>query len=115
MHDFLTTFPAAILAQETTASKGAPGWITFLPLVLVFGIFYFLVIRPDKKRRAQRKDMVDALTKNDHVVTIGGIHGVVKALDAEEVVVLVDDSSNVRMKFSRNAISEVKNKDVVAG
>jgi preprotein translocase subunit YajC len=115
MHAFLTSSPAIVLAQE--GAPAAPGGgsssllLTFLPIILVFAIFYFLVIRPDKKRRAERQAMVDALQKNDHVVTIGGIHGVVKSLSADEVVIQVDDSNNTRIRFTRNAVSEVMRKD----
>jgi len=111
MDNLLTTLPYAILAQESAQAPKGSMLITFLPFIIIIAIFYFLLIRPDKKRRVQRQAMIDALEKNDHVITIGGIHGVVKSLTADEVVLSVDDSSNTRIKFSRSAISSVQKKD----
>ncbi len=78
----------------------------FLPLILMFAIFYFLLIRPQQKRQKQRNAMLSALKKGDQVITIGGIHGTIADLDEDTVTLRV--SENVKLKFDRNAINSVR-------
>lgn len=77
-----------------------------LPLILMIAIFYFLLIRPQQKRQREVKTMQDALQKGDGIVTIGGLHGVIDAIDEETVVIICDD--NQKLQFDRAAIREVK-------
>ena len=72
--------------------------------LLIFWVFIFNGPRKEKKKRAQ---MLAALSKNDRVVTIGGIIGTVVEMKENEVVLKVDESSNTRMRFSRSAIQSV--------
>lgn len=76
-----------------------------LPLFLMFAVFYFLLIRPQQKRQRERNDMLNALQKGDHVVTIGGLHGTIVDITDEHVGLKVAD--NVRMKFERSAVNAV--------
>lgn len=82
---------------------------TLITFVLIILIFYFLIIRPQKKRDKEAKAMIDAMKKGDRVVTIGGIHGTIVAVREQTVVVKVDDSA--RIEFSKSAISSVSSKD----
>jgi len=77
-----------------------------LPLVAMFAIFYFLLIRPQQKRQKAVQTMQSNLQKNDHVVTIGGMHGIIDSIDENKVVIKCGDGS--RLTFDRNAIREVK-------
>lgn len=77
------------------------------PLLLMFAIFYFLLIRPQQKRQKAVQQMQSDLKKGDKVVTIGGMHGIVDAIDEGQVVVKSGDGS--RLTFDRAAIREVKN------
>jgi preprotein translocase subunit YajC len=79
---------------------------SFLPFVLMFAIFYFLLIRPQQKRSRERNNMLSALKKGDHVVTIGGMHGTIADIDEETVTLKV--AENTRIKFERSAIGNVK-------
>ena len=79
--------------------------ITFGVIIL---IFYFLIIRPQRKRDKEAKDMLAAIKKGDKIVTIGGIRGTVAVVKESTVIVKVDD--NTRIEFSKNAISAVLNK-----
>ncbi|MCR5731967.1 MAG: preprotein translocase subunit YajC [Sphaerochaetaceae bacterium] len=81
--------------------------VMFTAIIL---IFYFLIIRPQKKREKETKDMLNALKKGDKVVSIGGIHGTVITVKDTTVVVKVDD--NARIEFTKSAISQVLNKQV---
>lgn len=82
--------------------------VMFAAIIL---IFYFLIIRPQKKREKETKDMLNALKKGDKVVSIGGIHGTVISVKENTVVVKVDD--NARIEFTKSAISQVLNKESV--
>ena len=76
-------------------------------IVPVGMIFYFLMIRPQRKKEAERKALIGALKKNDEVITIGGIHGVIAGLKDDEVTLKVDEASNVKLRMSRSAVSRV--------
>ena len=82
---------------------------TIIMFVAIIAIFYFLIIRPQKKRDKETKAMLDAMKKGDKVITIGGIHGTVVTVKEQTVVIKVDD--NTRMEFTKSAISTVVNKD----
>lgn len=81
-----------------------------LTLVVPIGfLFYFLMIRPQQKERAQRQSMLDALKKNDRVVTIGGIYGVVMNVhrEADEVTIKVDEANNTKLRVTFGAIARI--------
>lgn len=98
-----------VLAQ---AGGGAGGGsiISFLvPLVAMFAIFYFLIIRPQQKRMKEHREMVANVRRGDTIVTSGGIVGKVsKASDDKEI--LVEVAEGVRIKVVRQMISEVRSK-----
>ncbi|HEV2337001.1 MAG TPA: preprotein translocase subunit YajC [Stellaceae bacterium] len=80
--------------------------IQFLPLALIFVVFYFLLIRPQQQKQKQHKTMVDALRRGDRIVTGGGILATVsKVIGPEEVE--VDIASGVRIRVLRSTISSV--------
>ncbi len=77
----------------------------FVPLILLFVIFYFLLIRPQQKQQKNRKEMLSSLKKGDRVVTIGGMHGVIKEID--ETIISLRVADNLNLKFSRAAIDRI--------
>lgn len=77
----------------------------FLPLILIFLVFYFFIIRPQKKKEDTRKAMISAVKKGDKVVTIGGVHGTVNQVDEASVLLQVD--TNVKLRVEKNALSSV--------
>lgn len=79
--------------------------ISFLPLVLVFIIFYFLLIRPQQKKAKEHQQMLSKLKKNDEVMTSGGIYGKVTALT--DNIVTLEVAPNVRIRVNRPQISAV--------
>lgn len=81
--------------------------VQLLPLVAMFAIFYFLLIRPQQKRQKAVSNMQSNLQKNDRVVTIGGLHGIIDSIDEDKVVIKCGDGS--RLTYDRNAVREVKN------
>jgi preprotein translocase subunit YajC len=80
--------------------------IQFLPLVLIFVVFYFLLIRPQQKKQKDHRTMLDALRRGDRVVTGGGIIGTVNRVTSPEEVV-VDIADGVRVRVLRSTITTI--------
>src|SRR6202023_2914120 len=80
--------------------------IQFLPLILIFVVFYFLLIRPQQRKAKDHKTMLDALRRGDRVVTGGGIIGTVARVDNPEEVT-VDIADGVRVRVGRRTITTV--------
>ncbi|MBB6449510.1 preprotein translocase subunit YajC [Geomicrobium halophilum] len=78
-------------------------------LVLMFAIVYFLLIRPQQKRQKQIREMHANLQKGDDVITIGGLHGTIDALDEDKVILLVNE--NRKLTYDRSAVREVVNQN----
>lgn len=101
-----------ILASPLAFQEGAPsapGWTSFIPLVLVFGIFYFLMIAPMRKRQKAHQAMLGALEKGDEVVTNGGVYGRITAID--DAFVILEVADNVRIKVARHAVSGMQGEE----
>lgn len=84
-----------------TESMGNP-LVQFFPFLLIFCIFYFLVIRPERKKQNELVLMRKNLKKNDNVVTAGGMHGTVTIVKEKTVVLRVDE--NVKIEFDKEAV-----------
>ncbi|WHY84851.1 preprotein translocase subunit YajC [Neobacillus novalis] len=78
---------------------------TIGPLILMFVLFYFLLIRPQQKRQKSVRQMQNDLKKGDKIVTIGGLHGIIDSIDDNKAVIKCGDGS--RLTYDRNAIREV--------
>ncbi len=92
-------------AQDVAGLLG--GATQFLPLVLIFGVFYFLLIRPQQTRAKQMKAMLLALRRGDRVVTAGGILGTVQRVKEGSDEVEVEIAPNVRVTIVRDTITTV--------
>ena len=79
--------------------------LPIIPYLLIFLIFYFLIIKPQRTKQKEQKQTIDNLKKNDQVVTTSGIHGTVVLVKDKTVVVRVDD--NVKIEFDKEAITSV--------
>lgn len=103
--------PAAT-AQPQAAAGGASSLVgMFITFGAIFVVFYLLLIRPQKKQEKARQEMLKGLKKNDRVVTIGGIHGTVASVREKDATLKLDDAGNVKVRFSRSAISQILTKD----
>jgi preprotein translocase subunit YajC len=91
------------------AAGGQSAMMNLVPLILMFGIFYFLLIRPQQKKAKEHRALLDALKKGDNVVTAGGIYGKVTAVD--ESVVSLEIATGVNIKVKKGHIAEVVKKD----
>ena len=98
-------------AMAQPAEGGAQGFTAFVPLILIFVIFYFLLLRPQQKKAKQQKDFLAELKAGDMVITSGGLHGKITALT--DTVVTLEIADKVRVRVSRNHVagsSELKKK-----
>lgn len=93
---------------QTGAAPGGDFLTTMLPLVLIFVVFYFLLIRPQQKRAKEHKAKIGAIRAGDRVVTGGGILGKVVKIDGEELVIEIAD--NVRVRVVRGTVTDVVSK-----
>lgn len=96
---------AALFLLMAPQDAAAPNPLTmFVPMILIFAVIYFFIIRPQKKEDT-RKAMISAVKKGDRIVTIGGIHG--KVLSVDEGTVLVEVDGSVKLRFDKNALASV--------
>ncbi len=82
------------------------GLIGFLPLVLIFVIFYFLLIRPQQKRAKDHRTMIENLKKGDKVITSGGLYGVIEEVRTNTITVKI--AENVRIKLGKAYVATVR-------
>ncbi len=96
-------------AWAQAGAGDAPSFaLQMLPLVLIFAVFYFILIRPQQTRAKQHQEMLANLKRNDAVVTSGGIHGKIVALG--DSVVEIEIANNVRIRVDRPQIASVVGK-----
>jgi preprotein translocase subunit YajC len=90
------------------AGGGQSALTSMIPLVIMFAIFYFLLIRPQQKKAKEHKALLEALKKGDQVITAGGMHGKVTAVD--ETVVTIEVANNVNIKFNKGHVAAIIDK-----
>lgn len=88
-------------SQTSTAPSGITDFLPLLILIVVFGgIFYFMLIRPQRKRQQQMTQLIDSLKRGDAVVTAGGIHGEIESIGDTSAVLTIEDGSKLRVAKS---------------
>lgn len=102
-------FVTPAFAQTAGAGGAGSAFASFLPLVLIFGIMYFLLIRPQQKKMKELKAMVEALRRGDQVLTQGGIIGKIHKVN-EDGTVEVEIADGVKVKVLKHTIAQVMNK-----
>ena len=86
---------AAVATEELPAGAGFISLIgTFFPLIIMFALMYFLMIRPEKKRKKKEKAMLDALKRGDRICTIGGLYGTIASLKDDTVTITLGAKQN---------------------
>lgn len=105
-----------LLAQQQPPPEDGPdGFLRVvlpaLPWILIGVLFYLMLLRPERRKRAELDKMLRSLKKNDRVITVGGIFGTVvqASQDSDEVTLRVDESNNTRIRVLRSSISRVVN------
>ncbi len=107
-------FVSPAFAQAAGGGAGSGGWEALLPLVLIFVVFYFLLIRPQQKKMKVHKEMLGAIRRGDRVITGGGIIATVtKVVDDTELMVEIADG--VRVRVQRSTVAAVVSRSEPAG
>jgi preprotein translocase subunit YajC len=101
-------FAAPAYAQAAAPGGAASSLISFAPILLIFAIMYFLMIRPQQKKLKQHKAMVDAVRRGDQVITSGGLIGKVSKVADTEVE--VELAPNVKVRVVKSTLSQVVSK-----
>jgi preprotein translocase subunit YajC len=97
---------AYAMGQSGAGGQGAgSGFTAFIPLVLMFVIFYFLLIRPQQKKAKEQREMITNLKKGERIVTSGGLYGRITGMD--DATLTVEISDKVRVKIARGNVSSV--------
>jgi preprotein translocase subunit YajC len=92
-------------AQTGNPMTGPHPLIQFLPLLLVFAVFYFLLIRPQQQRAKERQNMIAALKRNDEVLTSGGLYG--RVVELQEKIVTLEIAPKVTVRVDRQHIDSI--------
>lgn len=98
---------SSAMAQEAAPAGGEVSVSSFVPLILIFIIFYFFIIRPQSKKFKEHQDMVNNLKVGNKVVISNGIFGKVKSISNKEPVIEVEIAEDVVVKVQKNNVSEV--------
>ena len=99
--------PTLIILQQT----GGNPLIGFLPLLLIVGIFYFLVFMPMQRQRKQQSQMLKDLQNGNVVVTTGGLVGTIVTINADDTLILRVKPDNVKLQVARSAVSGLVNEE----
>lgn len=83
--------------------------LSFLPIILMFGVFYFLLIRPQTKRQKESDKMRSDLKKGDHIITSGGIHGTIEGIKDNDIL-LIKTATDTKLHVSKTAVTSLKSK-----
>ena len=85
---------------------GTGSWMLLIFLALIFGMFYLLTIRPQRKRQKEHKQLVEELKKGDKVITAGGIYGVIESTSEDSIVIKVESGTTIRMARTSVALKQ---------
>lgn len=96
---------AYAVGSSPAGTTGSSSFMSFIPLIFMFAIFYFLLIRPQQKKAKEHKALLETLKKGDQVVTAGGIHGKVTAID--DGVVVLEIATGVNIRINKGYIATV--------
>ena len=103
---FLALFlaPAVALAEAAPASPGQGGLTPFIPLLLIFGVFYFLILRPQQKKAKEHATLMKTLRTGDKIITTSGILGIVVGVKDKSVSIR---SADTKLEVLKSAVSEI--------
>lgn len=93
----------SILLMAQPQGQQGGGWASLLPLVLIFVVFYFFMIRPQMKKAKEAKKFRENLKKGDKIITIGGIHG--KIVDINDATFIIEVEDGVKLKIEKTAVA----------
>jgi preprotein translocase subunit YajC len=87
------------------SGQGANPLAMWMPIILIFVIMYFLILRPQAKRQKEQQKMLESLQKGDEVLTAGGIYGTIVGMKEKDTIVVVEVDKNVKLSVARSSIA----------
>jgi preprotein translocase subunit YajC len=93
----LLVFIGGCVPAPEGGEEGGFDWTIIIFLVLIFGVFYFLIIRPQRRRQKQHDELMLELKRGDKVITTGGIYGVVESLSDDSIVIKIESGATIRV------------------
>lgn len=106
--------PLELHLYQLFAEGGGLGALgTFFPFIVIGVLFYFMLIKPERRKQQSHRDMLANVKKSDRIVTVGGIKGVVSNVnkDADEVTLVVDESSGAKIRVTLASIARLENSE----
>ncbi|MFP3025555.1 MAG: preprotein translocase subunit YajC, partial [Wolbachia sp.] len=102
-----------VFAADATSNVSSIGasFASFIPLILISAVIYFLIIRPQQKKLKEHRKMIDQIKRGDTVITSGGIIGEVNKVDEANAQFIIEIAPKVEVKVLKSSISEVLNKE----
>lgn len=100
-------FNLIMMAPRSTEGQqgGGAGIMDFMPIILIFVVLYFLILRPQARRQREHRQMLDVLSKGDKIVTSGGVHGVILKVNEKEGTILIKVADDVKLEIDRGAVA----------
>ena len=95
------------VTPQETKSFLSGGWVSFVPMLLIFAVFYFLTIRPQEKKRRQQEELVNSVKRGEQIITHAGIYGTVVEVNKDSSVVEVEIAKGINIKISKNGIADI--------
>ena len=95
----------ANLFLQTSPGSGSNSLMMWLPIILIFVIMYFLILRPQAKKQKDHQKMLGGLKQGDKIVTAGGIHGTIAGIKEKEQTLLVRIADNVKIELARGSVA----------
>jgi preprotein translocase subunit YajC len=102
----LTLVSVAGCVPATDEASGGFDWTLIIFLVVIFALFYFVLIRPQRKRQKDHQQMVQELQRGDKVITAGGIHGIIESVSEDNVVIKVESGTTLRVAKGSVALKQ---------
>lgn len=98
---------AQLFAMSQPAQNGGDPnlFMSLLPILIIFAIIYFLMIRPQSKRQKEKEQMLENLRKGDEVITTGGIHGTIEGIKEKENQIVLRIAKDVKITISKSSIA----------
>lgn len=99
---------SALLLADGAAGEAAPSPFSMLPALVAIGVlFYFMMIRPERRKQAEAQSLLATIKKNDRIITVGGIYGVVTNVQGDRVTIRVDEANNTKIDITLGSVSRI--------
>lgn len=103
--DIIETTEYANMPEAPSAVE--PSWFGFVPMLLIFGVVYFFLIRPQEKRRREHEEFTASAKRGEEIVTNGGLFGVITKINQSDDTILINIAKDTEVKIQKHAIADI--------